>query len=281
LLADRADHPAIFALSERRVLTFADLASEYEAIKSRFESARVPDGSCVLALAGNRSSWFALFLACLARGDVLMSLDAQTSSTEAWQLASRYGVSAMVAPASREDLCGTGVRAVQELPGDLRLLSLDRAPTGAFEDASLLKLTSGSVGKPRAVLVSQEDLWNDGRHIVEAMAIREEDVSYGVIPLSHSYGLGNLVAPLFIQGTPVALRDLFLPGQLFEDARATNVSVFPGVPFLFAQILAQLRERGLPPSLRLLVTAGARIKENLVARFKEELSQGFILLWQQ
>jgi long-chain acyl-CoA synthetase len=271
LLADRADHPAVFALSERRVLSFADLAYESEAIKSRFESARVPNGSCVLALAGNRSSWFSLFLACLARGDVLMSLDAQTSSTEAWQLASRYGVSAMVAPASREDLYGTGVRAVQELPGDLRLLSLDRAPTGAFEEASLLKLTSGSVGTPRAVLVSQDDLWNDGRHIVEAMAIREEDVSYGVISLSHSYGLGNLVAPLFMQGTPVALRDLFLPGQLFEDARATNVSVFPGVPFLFEQILAQLRERGLPPSLRLLVTAGARIKENLVARFKEEL----------
>jgi len=271
LLTDRADHPAVFALSERRVLSFADLACEYEAIKSRFESARVPDGSCVLALAGNRSSWFGLFLACLARGDVLMSLDAQTSSAEAWKLASRYGVSAMVAPSSREDLGGAGVRAVEELPGDLRLLSLDRAPPGPFEGASLLKLTSGSMGTPKAVLVSEENLWNDGLHIVEAMGIREEDVNYGVIPLSHSYGLGNLVAPLFIQGTAVALRDLFLPGQLFEDARETKISILPGVPFLFDQILAHLREHGLPPSLRLLVTAGARIEENLVAQFKEKL----------
>jgi len=271
LLADRADHPAVFALSERRVLSFADLACEYEEMKSRFESARVPRGSCVLALAGNRSSWFALFLSCLARGDVLMSLDAQTSSSEAWQLASRYGVSAMVAPASREDFAGSAFPVVQELPGDLRLLSLAREPPGSFEGASLLKLTSGSAGTPKAVLVSEENLWNDGLHIVEAMGIREDDVNYGVIPLSHSYGLGNLVAPLFIQGTAVALRDLFLPGQLYEDARATNISIFPGVPFLFEQILAQLREHGLPPSVRLLVTAGARIKEALVAVFKEEL----------
>lgn len=270
LLADRADHPAIFALSERRVLRFADLAYEFQVTKAILERARVTEGSCVLSLAGNRSSWFALFLACLARGDVLMSLDAQTSSTETGQLASRYGASALVAPSSREDLAD-GVLGVQELPGDLRLLSLNKDPPGSFGDACLLKLTSGSVGTPRAVLVSQENLWNDGRHIVEAMGIREDDVSYGAIPLSHSYGLGNLVAPLFIQGTPVALRDLFLPGQLIEDARATRISVFPGVPFLFEQMLTQLRECGSPPSLRLLVTAGARIKETLVASFKEEL----------
>src|SRR3990172_12020648 len=271
LLADRADHPAIFALSERRVLSFADLAHEFQVTKAILDRARVAEGSCVLSLAGNRPSWFALFLACLARGDVLMSLDAQTSSMETGQLASRYRASAMVAPSWREDLAGGGILGVEELPGDLRLLTLNRNPPGSYEDASLLKLTSGSVGTPRAVLVSQENLWNDGRHIVEAMGIREDDVSYGVIPLCHSYGLGNLVAPLFIQGTPVALRDLFLPGQLVEDARATRISVFPGVPFLFEQILAQLRECGLPPSLRLLVTAGARVHETLVASFQEEL----------
>jgi len=271
LLADRADHPAIFALSERRVLSFADLAHELQVTKAILDRAGVPEGSCVLSLLGNRPSWFALFLACLARGDVLMSLDAQTSSVEIGQLASRYGASAIVVPSWREDLAGAGALGMQELPDDLLLLTLNGNSPGSFEEASLLKLTSGSAGTPRAVLVSQENLWNDGRHIVEAMGIRENDVNYGVIPLSHSYGLGNLVAPLFIQGTPVALRDLFLPGQLIEDARATRVSVFPGVPFLFEQLLAQLRECGLPPSLRLLVTAGARIKETLVASFKEKL----------
>jgi long-chain acyl-CoA synthetase len=158
-----------------------------------------------------------------------------------------------------------------ELPGGLRLRLMDRERAGRFPGAFLLKLTSGSVGKPRAVLVSQEDLWNDGRHIVEAMGIGKDDVNYGVVPLSHSYGLGNLVAPLFLQGTPLVLRDLFLPGQLFEDAQATGLSAFPGVPFLFEQIFPLLLERGVPTTLRLLVSAGARIEESLVARYKQEL----------
>ena len=62
------------------------------------------------------------------------------------------------------------------------------------------------------------------------MGIRAHDVNYGVIPLSHSYGLGNLVAPLLMQGTPIALRELFLPAQLAADARATGPVSATGCP---------------------------------------------------
>ena len=270
-LVDRGDETAIFALSEQRRLSFRDLALEADAIKSAFDEAGVPEGSCVLELAGNRASWFALFLACLARGDTLVSLGAEAPSTEVEKLSARYRVSAVVAPATRADLTGSGVE-VATLPGTLRLMVLEHGEPAAFEDTLLLKLTSGSTGEPKAVLVSEENLWNDGRHIVEAMGIRAHDVNYGVIPLSHSYGLGNLVAPLLMQGTPIALRELFLPAQLAADARATGLSVLPAVPFLFEQILSQLRGRGgLPPTVRLLITAGARIDLDLVTSFKKEL----------
>jgi len=179
-------------------------------------------------------------------------------------------VSAIVAPAARADLTEREAE-VSTLQGKLRLIT-ERGEPASFEDTLLLKLTSGSTGEPKAVQVSEENLWNDGRHIVEAMGIRANDVNYGVIPLSHSYGLGNLVAPLLMQGTPVALRELFLPGQLVEDARATSLSVLPGVPFLFEQILSQLRGAGcLPPTLRLLITAGAPMEPDLVASFKNDL----------
>ena len=270
LLAERAESPAIFALSERRVVLFRDLAEECEEIEACLARARVPPGRSLLSLAGNRSSWFALFLASIRRKNVLLSLDSQTSAVEAASLAARYGVAAIAAPSSRLDLNDVG-RPREDLPGGLRLWVLDRTEPGVFPGAFLLKLTSGSVGTPRAVLVSEENLWNDGRNVVEAMGIGKDDINYGVIPLSHSYGLGNLVAPLFLQGNPVALRDLFLPGQLFEDAQATKLSTFPGVPFLFEQILPLLRERGVPKTLRLLLTAGARIKETLLAQYKHEL----------
>ena len=270
-LVDRGEETAIFALSEQRRLSFRDLALEADAIKSAFDERGVPNGSCVLELVGNRASWFALFLACLARGDTLVSLGAEVPSTEVEKLRSRYRVSAIVQSAAHADWIGRGAE-VSTLPGKLHLMALEPDDPTPFKDTLLLKLTSGSIGEPKAVVVSEENLWNDGRHIVEAMGIRANDVNYGVIPLSHSYGLGNLVAPLLMQGTPVALRELFLPAQLAEDARATSLSVLPGVPFLFEQILSQLRGRGgLPPTLRLLITAGARIDPDLVTSFKKDL----------
>lgn len=265
LVAERGDAPAILALSERRVLSFEDLAREYQATKTTFAGAKIPEGSCVVALAGNNASWFSLFLACVARGDALLSLDDDMTPEEARGVASRYGAAAMVVPASRHDL---RPEASAALPGELIVSVLDDRDPKSFGDARLLKLTSGSSGEPKAVRVTEENLWNDARHIVEAMGIRPQDVNYGVIPLSHSYGLGNLVAPLFLQGTPVALRRMFVPGQLFDDVAETGATVLPGVPFLFQKILEQHGEAGLPSSLRLLVTAGAPIDPGLVAAFK-------------
>jgi long-chain acyl-CoA synthetase len=270
-LVDRGDETAIFALSEGRKLSFRDLAIEADHIKAAFAESGVPAGSCVLELVGNRASWFALLLACLDRGHTLVSLGAEASSAEVAKLRSRYRVSAIVQSAARPGLSGRGA-AASILPGKLQLIALERDNPTRFEDTLFLKLTSGSSGEPKAVVVSEANLWNDGRHVVEAMGIRTNDVNYGVIPLSHSYGLGNLVAPLLTQGTPLALRQLFLPAQLGEDARVTSLSVLPGVPFLFEQVLNQLRGRGaLPPTLRLLITAGARIDPDLVTSFKKEL----------
>jgi len=267
-LVDRGDETAIFALSEGRKLSFRDLALEADHIETALAESGVPEGSCVLELVGNRASWFALLLACLARGNTLLSLGAEASSAEVEKLRSRYRVSAIVQSAARPGPTGRA----SMLPGKLQLIVLERDDPALFEDTLFLKLTSGSSGEPKAVVVSEANLWNDGRHVVEAMGIRTNDVNYGVIPLSHSYGLGNLVAPLLTQGTPLALRELFLPGQLGEDARVTSLSVLPGVPFLLEQVLNQLRGRGgLPSTLRLLITAGARIDPDLVTSFKKEL----------
>ena len=83
-----------------------------------------------------------------------------------------------------------------------------RVETGA---AAVLKVTSGSSDRPKAIVTTESNLWHDGRHITAAMDISTADVNLGSIPLSHSYGLGNLVMPLLVGGTPVVLRDAFIP----------------------------------------------------------------------
>src|SRR5262249_25046422 len=109
---------------------------------------------------------------------------------------------------------------------------------------------------------------NDGRHIIAAMGIAPHDVNLAYIPMSHSYGIGNLVMPLLWQGTPLALRPSFNAARFMQDARTTGATVFPGVPFMFAHLRAS--QRPMPESLRLLISAGARIDPRTVAWFHRQ-----------
>jgi acyl-CoA synthetase (AMP-forming)/AMP-acid ligase II len=132
-----------------------------------------------------------------------------------------------------------------------------------------LKLTSGSTGLPKAVLTTEAQLLADTEHIMSAMGITAADVQIAAIPLSHAYGFGNLVMPLLLQGTPIVLRETFVPRQLPADARQYGARVFQGVPFMYHHYLAHRPAGGWPPTLTLLVSAGARLDLETVRGFHE------------
>ncbi len=130
----------------------------------------------------------------------------------------------------------------------------------------MLRLTSGSTGEPRVTCTEERHLVADVVHITEAMDIRPGTRQFGVIPLSHSYGFGNLLLPLLWQGTPMLLRPQFVPTQVAPDIRAAALETFPGVPFMFEH-LARHQDLSHLGSLRLAVSAGARLMFDTVTAF--------------
>ena len=254
LCATQPRKTALFSLSEKRTLTIEDLAAESSGVVETLDRQGLPERAVVLCLAGNRTAFVSTLLACLQKKLVFVPLDDKTSAAEVKALRDRFGASALV----------TSDAQVEALPS--------RGAGTDMGDAVLLKLTSGSTGLPKAVAVTEEQLCNDGRHVIQAMGIGTEDVNLGLIPVSHSYGLGNLVLPLLLQGTSLVLRTSFVPSLLHEDVETTGATVFPGVPFMF-QYFQDEALAALPSSLRLLITAGARIDEKTVRYFAEHLGQ--------
>ena len=143
-----------------------------------------------------------------------------------------------------------------------------RPPTRSYGQSVVIKLTSGSTDLPKATLAGERALRSDGRSIVTGHEPSgPRDMNMAVIPLSHAYAIGNIVVPLVIQGTAAALRPAFNPAQFFEDVRASGATVFPGVPFMFDRLRGPIASTGMPASLRLLITAGARIEPDTVRWF--------------
>jgi acyl-CoA synthetase (AMP-forming)/AMP-acid ligase II len=138
-----------------------------------------------------------------------------------------------------------------------------------YRGAAALKLTSGSTGLPKATFTTETELVLDTEHIVEAMDIRPEHTQLAAIPLSHAYGLGNLLMAALLQGTAVVLREGFVPHAFPADVRTWGVNVFPGVPFMFEHLVSTALPGGWPPQLRTLISAGARLEADTVRRFHE------------
>lgn len=261
-------------LSTGTTTTFADLAAECTVIERALADLGVGRGAAVVSVVGNRPIFFSVVVACMNAGAALVPLGEATHA-EAAALIEEAGAVAVITDRHLPDMLDVNL-AVREhsLGSGVRILRLaDRDDPPQYGPSVVVKLTSGSTQLPKAAIAAEMHLVNDGRHVIEAMGIEPADVNFTCIPLSHSYAIGNVVMPLLWQGTRVALRQSFSPAQFVRDVADSGATVFPGVPFMFERIKSLEPIDRLPASLRLLMTAGARINAGTVSWFRRHLDR--------
>jgi acyl-coenzyme A synthetase/AMP-(fatty) acid ligase len=269
---DRASLVAVQTLSTSTTIMFADLAAECASIERALTELGVGRGAAVVSVVGNRPIFFSVVVACTNAGAALVPLGEATDA-EAASLIERAGAVAVITDRDLPNMRNGAVRE-RSLGSGVRLLRLpDRDDPPQYGASVVLKLTSGSTQLPKAAIAADVHLVNDGRHVIEAMGIEPTDINFTCIPLSHSYAIGNVVIPLLWQGTRVALQPLFNPAQFVREVADSGATVFPGVPFMFERIKLLGAIDRLPKSLRLLITAGARIDAGTVSWFRRHLDR--------
>lgn len=260
--------PLIHIPTTGRVLHAVDIWDAHVVSADRLGDAGVVPRQVVLSAAGNHPAAIGLFLGCRALDAALLAVEGDTTFSEILDLADRFDATALVLP---EALCGddlpSEMTASAELATGLRLLARRTRSHRTYSNAAVLKLTSGSTGAPKATLTTEAQLIADASHIIGGMCIAPADTQIAAIPLSHSYGVGNLVLPLLLQGTAIVLRESFIPQQLAGDARRYGTRVFPGVPFMFEYFIAHPPLDGWPGCLTHLISAGAPLTPATVRGF--------------
>ena len=268
--SEQPDRIAIYGLSEGVTRTFAELRADADALRRALDRLELPDRPTILSSLGNRSGFIALFLASLDTTGSLLLVDGDAPAPEVLEMAEAYDADLIVVPAGTATFSAAVLVPLPcGLAGIVRQ-STEETPwrTPQESDALVLKVTSGSSGRSKAVVASVENLIRDGEHVIEAMDISAHDVSLAAVPMSHSYGIGNLLLPLLLKGSPIVLRDRFLPAEWARDVTQCSVTMFPGVPLIFDH-LRQLGSAAEPLArIRLLVTAGAPIDYRTVDDIK-------------
>jgi acyl-coenzyme A synthetase/AMP-(fatty) acid ligase len=200
----------------------------------------------------NGPAWFERFLGILYLGAVPAPLDPGEPAAAQRAIARSAGGAGFAAAAGLEPVPGSRIR---------------RWP------AALLKTTSGSVGRPKALGFSAEQMQADGRQVMQTMGIGPGDLNFAVIPLGHSYGLGNLVLPLIARGTALICCTANVPHGWAREIRTLRPTVFPAVP----PVLDALAESDVPgsdlASLRVVISAGSPLPPAVAARFHQRFDR--------
>ncbi len=114
----------------------------------------------------------------------------------------------------------------------------ETAPTHADEPAFWL-YSSGSTGAPKGTKHVQSSLQATAELFGKGvLGLREDDVVHSAAKLFFAYGLGNaLTFPLSVGASTVLIPGRPTPQAVFDILEAHKVSVFCGVPTLFAAML--------------------------------------------
>src|SRR5262249_13377155 len=107
-----------------------------------------------------------------------------------------------------------------------------------------LAFTSGTSGKPKGVMHSDNTLLANARQLASDWNIDSTSVVYSLSPLSHNLGFGAQVMALAVGGELV-INDLRRGESLADRILETNTSFLVGVPAHASDLLAEMRARGL------------------------------------
>lgn len=236
------------------LITHGELAGRAHEWADELRGAGLRDNDLV-ALTAEAGAFTLAFLALRLAGACVALVDASLPASQRAKLAHGLG--------ARWSLTLGDGRSPRERPG----LEANTTRAGDRPPAAALKLTSGSTGEPRGVLVTEAALAADAASIATTMGLDGDSRLLVVLPMSHSYGFSVLVAQLLLNGSP-----LVFPGSLrpLAAAREWKADVVPAVPSWFRTMLdTAASEDWTGVGRRLFLSAGAPLSAQLARRFRQ------------
>ncbi|GEO80507.1 malonate--CoA ligase [Pararhodospirillum oryzae] len=230
-----------------------------------------------------------LYLACLRGGFVYVPFNTAYTEDELAYLIGDAEPAVMVGRPEDEAFLNAqaarhGARAVLTLAADgggsVRDLMASERCEGAPadlrpDDLAAMLYTSGTTGKPKGAMLTQDNLAANGLALAEAWRFQADDVLLHALPLFHAHGLFVACHTTWLAGASM----LWLPG--FDRDRVLDLlpqaTVFMGVPTFYTRLLADPRltaER--VAGMRLFVSGSAPLLAETHRAFEERTGKAIL-----
>jgi long-chain acyl-CoA synthetase len=282
-------HPddALAVVSRGQPTTYGTLRSQVDGLRGGLAGLGLEPGDRVALLCANNHYFVTSYLAVLGLGCVAVPLNPLSPALEVRREV--VGVEAravVVGPAGARSFSGVeraSVPSVEHVvaPTDAgveasagfeALLGSDPVPVVDREpgDLAVLVFTAGTAGYPKAAMLTHGNLMANLEQVqlVDDMRLAPDDVSLGVLPLFHIFGLNVVLGCALYSGSSVVLLERFDPLTSAETVKEHGCTLVAGAPPMWAAWAAT-------PSLADDTFATVRRAVSGASKLGEEVAEAF------
>jgi acyl-CoA synthetase (AMP-forming)/AMP-acid ligase II len=112
-------------------------------------------------------------------------------------------------------------------------------------DLAALIYTSGSTGFPKGVMMTHQSMVFASWSLIEYLRLTEDDRIILLLPLAFDYGLYQLLMAITIGGSLIVEQSFTFQTSVYKQIEIFKPTVFPGVPTIYAMMIATYRKIGL------------------------------------
>src|ERR1700677_3230386 len=260
--------------------TFSELADNATRFASYLAYRGLRPGDRVGVMLANRPEFAMVFYGVLHAGAVVVPMDPLRSAREVEYFLTNTGARLLVFAPSCRAAAIAGALAAGVPPLGVGEHTLEQLTSGflgqawpvtrAGNDNAVIVHTSGTRGALKGAQLTHSNLVSNQAVIARRLLnIGPDDVVMGCLPLSNAFGMTCGLAAVISTGATLALLPRFDPGRALEMVVAERVTVFEGLPPMYAEILGAVAVHHLNSgSLRVCISPGAAMPVEVLRRFE-------------
>lgn len=112
-------------------------------------------------------------------------------------------------------------------------------------DLAALIYTSGSTGFPKGVMMTHQSMVFTSWSLIEYLRLSDEDRILLLLPLAFDYGLYQLLMAVTVGGSLLVEQSFTFQASVYKQIELFKPTVFPGVPTIYALMIAANKKSGL------------------------------------
>ncbi len=273
------DRPAIKL--DDLVLTYSELQDGARRVAALLKSKGVGSGDRVGLVLPNVPAFPVLFYGALAIGAVVVPMNPLLKGREVKYYLEDSGASVVFA---WKDMAEEAAKGASEVGIECVEVGLDFAKVlGQHDpdeevvdrnddDTVVLLYTSGTTGQPKGAELTHHSMNTNAATSAETLVeLTEQDVVMGCLPLFHVFGLTCGLNASILKGSCLTLIPRFDAAKALEIVGRDRVTVFEGVPTMYAGMLhAVSADKADMSSLRTCISGGSAMPVEVMKNFEKK-----------